>query len=507
MNDKTIEFINKVKDKNNIKHRDSLGNWLYNYDKVVYENVKKKVIITCKIHGDFLQTPDSHLQGQGCKACSKISMANKQSKTTEDFIKEAKDKHNDMYSYEKSKYINSKIKVIITCSIHGDFLQAPKSHISGAGCSACYGNVKYDRRSFIDKANTVHDFLYDYSEVNFINSTTEVKIICPIHGIFEQKPQYHIAGKGCASCSGGTKRTTETFIFNAKLVHGDKYIYDKTDYKSAHDKIIIMCPEHGYFEQTATNHLSGYGCLECSGKIRLTLDNFKSRSNEVHGDKYIYDNIELTGNRKSKVKILCPEHGYFEQRVDDHLQGQGCPTCSGNVRSNTEDFIIKATNIHNGLYGYDKVNYINNNTKVSIECPIHGYFEQVPATHLQGQGCNTCAKLLKGWSKTHFTDACNRNNKGLGILYVIRCFNDNESFYKIGITSKSVKARYASRHHMPYNYEELYVIQDEPSIIYDLENKLILQSAIYRYEPLIFFEGRTECISNLRLIEEQLKIA
>ena len=305
-----------MKDKNNPKHRDSLGNWLYEYNKVVYDNVKKKVIITCKIHGDFLQTPDNHLQGQGCKDCSKISTANKQSKTTDDFVKEAKDTHDDLYSYEKSKYVNSKVKVKITCSVHGDFLQLPNSHVSGAGC----------------------------------------------------------------------------------------------------------------------------------------------------------------------------------------------PTCSGNIRSNTEDFIVKATNIHNGLYGYDRVNYINNSTKVNIKCPIHGYFEQSPATHILGQGCNTCAKLLKGWSKNHFIDACNRNNKGLGILYVIRCFNDNESFYKIGITSKSVKARYASNYHMPYNYEELYIIQDEPSIIYDLENKLILQSAIYKYEPLIFFEGKTECINDLSLIEEQLKI-
>lgn len=161
----------------------------------------------------------------------------------------------------------------------------------------------------------------------------------------------------------------------------------------------------------------------------------------------------------------------------------------------------------NWLYEYNKVVYDNVKKKVIITCKIHGDFLQTPDSHLQGQGCNTCAKLLKGWSKNHFIDACNRNNKGLGILYVIRCFNDNESFYKIGITSKSVKARYASNYHMPYNYEELYIIQDEPSIIYDLENKLILQSAIYKYEPLIFFEGKTECINDLSLIEEQLKIA
>lgn len=98
-------------------------------------------------------------------------------------------------------YINTRTKVIITCSIHGDFEQSASSHLQGCGCPNCAHNLKYTKNSFIEKANKIHFNKYDYSLVNYINSKLKVKIICFEHGIFEQTPNHHLSNGGCPICA------------------------------------------------------------------------------------------------------------------------------------------------------------------------------------------------------------------------------------------------------------------------------------------------------------------
>lgn len=134
--------------------------------------------------------------------------------------------------------------------------------------------------SFIDKARTMHGDKYDYSLVDYKTVDDKVDIICPTHGLFHQTPYKHINSKyGCALCAKSSsavarKSNTEEFIKKAKAVHGDKYSYSKTLYSSAKDKLTIICPVHGEFEQLASGHLSGYGCKECTsyGKGRVPTD-------------------------------------------------------------------------------------------------------------------------------------------------------------------------------------------------------------------------------------------
>jgi hypothetical protein len=122
------------------------------------------------------------------------------------------------------------------------------------------------------------------------------------------------------------------------------------------------------------------------------------------------------------------------------------------LNSKTENFKIKANLKHNFKFDYTKTNYITAKTKVIITCNKHGEFSQEPSNHLQGQGCKYCQLDTSGWStKERFNIRCMKNNCK-GILYIIHCFNENESFYKIGITSRSIKERYGSKYHMPYNY-------------------------------------------------------
>ena len=125
---------------------------------------------------------------------------------------------------------------------------------------------------FIEKARQIHNDKYDYSKVNYVNSRTKVCIICPEHGEFWQTPHNHLKGYGCAECgkekSHLPKITTEDFIAKSKERHGNKYDYSKAYYKTGDAKVCIICPEHGEFWQTPSNHINGSGCPKCANEKR-----------------------------------------------------------------------------------------------------------------------------------------------------------------------------------------------------------------------------------------------
>lgn len=187
------------------------------------------------------------------------------------------------------------------------------------------------------------------------------------------------------------KATKEEFIKKAQLIHGNRYDYSKVDYVTNHEKVCIICPEHGEFWQRPSGHLRGRACPYCS-KRRLTTELFIKKSKEKHGEKYDYSKSEYCGDKK-KVCIICPEHGEFWQDPHSHMSGCGCPLCSKTKKPTTSEFIEQAKLIHGDKYDYSKVNYINNITKVSIICPEHGEFSQTPREHLSGCGCQTCGLI------------------------------------------------------------------------------------------------------------------
>ena len=249
--------------------------------------------------------------------------------------------------------------------------------------------AKLTTQEFIDRACAVHGDKYGYAFSVYQSAHEKVMIHCPEHGMFEQSPHSHVQGKGCAECVGLKKHTNESFIKKARKVHGNKYDYSKVDYVNATTKIKIICPEHGKFEQVAGSHLSGHGCPECVGLKKHTSDSFIEKSREVHGNVYDYSKVEYLRSHE-KVIITCSNHGDFEQIPTNHLQGVGCPVCFGTSVHTNESFIQKAKEIHGDVYDYSKVNYVNAHEKVVITCPDHGDFEQTPNNHLNGQGCPKC---------------------------------------------------------------------------------------------------------------------
>ena len=181
------------------------------------------------------------------------------------------------------------------------------------------------------------------------------------------------------------------FIDAARKVHGDKYDYSKVEYKNQHTKVCIICPEHGEFWQQAQSHLRGNGCPKCSQRHHYTTEEWIKEARKIHGDKYDYSKVEYI-NKSTKVCIICPEHGEFWQEAHAHLsQKQGCTKCAGLYKPNTEEWIEAARKVHGDKYDYSKVEYKNARTKVCIICPEHGEFWQTPEKHVNGsQGCPKC---------------------------------------------------------------------------------------------------------------------
>lgn len=184
--------------------------------------------------------------------------------TTEEFIAKAKEIHGEKYDYSKVTYTNSHTKVIITCLIHGDFEQSPVKHVNNSqGCSKCSKKHNYTTEEFIIKANLIHNNKYLYESTLYKNNRSLVLITCLEHGIFKQRPNEHLMGKGCAKC-GISRSNTSEFIEKSVCIHKERYLYDKVSYVNNYTKVIITCPQHGDFEQKPASHTQGHGCPSCA---------------------------------------------------------------------------------------------------------------------------------------------------------------------------------------------------------------------------------------------------
>lgn len=190
------EFIGKAEEAHDNK---------YIYSKAQYINMHEKTCIICPIHGEFWQSPNRHLQGQGCPKCANEKRRKSQALSNKEFVEEASRLHNNKYDYKKTEYVNNKTKICVICPIHGEFWQRPNDHLSGKGCPKCANErIKRQKLSstddFIKKAEEKHNGKYNYSKTNYKGNRTPVLIICPSHGEFWQKPFNHLLGSGCPKC-------------------------------------------------------------------------------------------------------------------------------------------------------------------------------------------------------------------------------------------------------------------------------------------------------------------
>ena len=235
----------------------------------------------------------------------------------------------------------------------------------------------------------IHNNKYDYTKTKYEHSHKKVKIICPEHGEFEQSPCNHIYGKqGCPKCGGTNKLTIVEFIKRSNKIHNYEYEYDFVELKNSKTKVKIICKNHGIFEQTPNVHLNGSICPQCAIENLRRTKDFLDKSKNKYLNKYDYSLVDYKRVDR-KVKIICHVHGVFEQRPDHHLK-RGCPICEGNMKLTTSQIKILFNEIHENKFDYSLMEYKGDKVKIKIICPVHGIFEQTPAYHKIGNGCPMC---------------------------------------------------------------------------------------------------------------------
>ena len=295
--------------------------------------------------------------------------------TKEDFIKIAREKHGSKYDYSKVEYKNNRTKVIIICPRHGEFYQIPICHKKG-GCIEC-GKKPMKLEKYIERVNIKHNNKYDYSKVEYKNAGTKIIIICPIHGEFKQRAMSHLL-YGCNKCAideNAIKRANKPAIFinKANKLYGDKYDYSKIDYINSYTNILIVCPDHGEYHQRPDNHMKGYGCGKCKSVVII------------------------------KQNVIDLKDIILDKKYD-------------NKDEKTKRFIIKSISRHGYKYDYSNTTYIRNHDKVIIICITHGEFPQTPGNHKGGSGCKQCAIELNSKKKTKsskdFYNHCSKNSWG-----------------------------------------------------------------------------------------------
>ena len=229
---------------------------------------------------------------------------------------------------------------------------------------------------------------------------------------------------------------------------------------------------------------------------------FIIKANEKHNNKYDYSKSVYTGSC-DPIIITCPKHGDFSSQPYRHLRGNGCKSCAIEIKGSSQllttgEFIKRATFVHgNGRYDYCNAVYKNAKTKLEVKCTeCNTKFFTNPANHIQGNGCPTCAVSNQGYNRSAYIERAKRyDNKSK--LYILKCFNDEEEFYKIGINMTSIKKRYPTKKSMPYQYEIVLILEDDAGQIWDLEKNLHSELRPLFYTPKISFAGQHECYTEL----------
>lgn len=213
-------------------------------------------------------------------------------------------RHNNKYDYSKTKYKSESTPITIGCPKHGFVHVLPRRHREH-GCPICSAKPRTRTLdTFIKKARSVHGHTYSYRKVKYESCNIPVVIKCRIHGYFLQKPAEHIRGVGCPECSRALHRTTtESFIQKARKVHGNKYNYDKVDYKHSQLLVKINCPLHGTFKQNPNNHLVGQGCAECGRLRRREVNTYQKKIYQLGRRQ-----VEVQGYEPFALDYLIKEH-------------------------------------------------------------------------------------------------------------------------------------------------------------------------------------------------------
>jgi len=324
---KTLEFLQKLKDS---------GHWNddYDYSKVDFlKNSEQILVIDIECNSKHSILPKLLLNGTDCTISNAIDKTNYA-------VKQFKKKHGNRYDYSKFRYVSSSEEGIVICKIHGEFKQSHSSHKQGFGCLNC-GRLKtkiksaYTQESVIKKFISIHGDMYDYSKVKYVKSTEKVIIIDKEFNTSHLIAPNKIFGKNTKCTIQNAVNPTDYFIKRAKSIHGEKrFDYTNTKYINGSKELEIKCRLHKVFHTRPNLHLNkNGGCNKCSNNQAKSSNEIIIDFQIVHKNKYDYSLVRNNPTSHDYIKIICPEHGVFTQRVTNHKGGRGCPTCNSGWNS------------------------------------------------------------------------------------------------------------------------------------------------------------------------------
>jgi hypothetical protein len=183
---------------------------------------------------------------------------------------------------------------------------------------------------FINECKLIYGDTYDYSLVDYKNNHTEIEIFCKEHGSIKITPNKLLCKKTiCKKCRRNKEalKALKTYLEKAKKIHKNKYDYSKVDFIDLSKDVTIICPTHGYFQQSINEHvIKNHGCPKCSGKD-LTTEEWIKILSEKHNNKYDYSKFIYKGSL-IRSEIICPEHGSFFISPSKHKNGGNCQSCA-----------------------------------------------------------------------------------------------------------------------------------------------------------------------------------
>jgi len=354
---------------------------------------------------------------------------------------------------------------------------------------------------------------FDYSLVKELQTKkSSIQLICRKHGLIETSFNNHLSsGNGCFKCGDESCRNNKRMTFEEFLKKVDDVIPNKKF------KILskVFKGRQVKYERVYTQDEFGICNVKVTGLLRGEAPTIKSamfpklystnKYRKVHGYKLLdFTNTEYI-KALGYVTVNCRKHGDFSTKPNWLLSGLSCPVCAEEGRkyrmvSNTKTFIRKAIErFGDNRKIFDKVDYVRAKDKIEVLCETHNtYYKITPNDYLTGYRCPECGLISGGWSKEDFIKSSRGRD---GILYLIRCWNEEEEFYKIGITTHSVKKRFRGLI-LPYKYELIHEFICDAGCVWDLEKEHHKYYKNYSQRPLIHFQGYTECFNISLPIEE-----
>jgi len=400
-----------------------------------------------------------------------------------------------------NKYIRHSESILIK-SKYGEHLIQPQNLLEGKRPSihSAINKTEY----CINQFKEIHSDIYNYSKVNYIDSKTPVIITCKVHGDFEQNVFSHRKGYGCSKCTirKSLIKTEKAYIRDAKKVHNNTYIYKNINYKGSIKKIEIICRVHGKFKINASNHLVGQGCKICKKEEEgsyngMTTKEFITKLNKV------LPNFKLKGKYKNMITKVIVNDGRWNYKVFPQYLLKGIKPSISTVFQKDKYCIDKLKETHGDRYDYGLVKYEKQNSKIKIICKIHGHFLQTVQSHREGAGCPKCSFERMGWTYQKWQNMAKKSkNFDSFKVYIIKCYNGVEKFYKVGRTYKTLVKRFKGKIEMPYKYKVIKIIKSEnPRYICNLETNIKRNNKENEYIPQRKFRGMTECFKKINEIK------